>query len=245
MSMAFPAQGPAKQAREILSGALQALQEDASAMVHGEAVTEHIAKAVGALFGVERVAPDDPAALAGVKDAMGHLSRTLAALQEVAAQSRGITVATECVAKTLALLYTVGKAQERASMPQTAKAAHPMREPAPHPGRKKPRVALDADIGFQSDTNFYTGFSEDLSDGGLFIATYNLLPVGAEVTINFTLPDGHLVVAKGYVTWVREFNDTTPDVAPGIGVQFDGLTENDMKSIRSFLRKRAPMFYAE
>lgn len=130
-------------------------------------------------------------------------------------------------------------------MPHGARPAHVGREPAPHPGRKAPRVALDADIGFQSDTNFYTGFSEDLSDGGLFIATYNLLPVGAEVTINFTLPDGHLVVAKGHVTWVREFNEATPDVAPGIGVQFETLTETDMKSIRSFLRKRAPMFYAE
>ena len=245
MSMAFPAQGPAKQAREILSAALQALQEDASAVQHAGAVTAHIAQAVGALFGVERVAPDDPAALAGVKAAMDHLSRTLAALQEVATQSRGVTFATESVAKTLALLYTVGKAQERASMPQGAKPAHAVREPVPHPGRKQARVALDADIGFQSDTNFYTGFSEDLSDGGLFIATYNLLAVGADVTINFTLPDGHLVVAKGKVTWVRDFNETTPDVAPGIGVQFEGLTETDMKSIHSFLRKRAPMFYAE
>ena len=79
----------------------------------------------------------------------------------------------------------------------------------------------------------------------IFIATYNLLAVGSDVTINFTLPDGHLVVAKGKVTWVREHNEATPDVAPGIGVQFETLTETDMKSIHSFLRKRAPMFYAE
>ncbi len=243
MSMAFPAQGPAKQAREILSAALQALQDDPAAAQSAQTVTEHIAKAVGSLFGVERVSPDDPAAFSGVKDAMDHLSRTLAALQDVPANNRGVQVATESVAKCLALLYTVGKAQERASIPEHKRA--PPREPAPHPARKGPRVALDADIGFTSDTNFFTGFSEDLSDGGLFIATYNLLPVGAEVTINFTLPDGHLVVAKGRVTWVREFNDTTPDIAPGIGVHFEGLAETDMKSIRNFLRKRAPMFYAE
>ena len=42
-----------------------------------------------------------------------------------------------------------------------------------------------------------------------------------------------------------EYNETTPDLSPGMGVQFEALSEADIKSIRSFLRKRAPMFYAE
>jgi uncharacterized protein (TIGR02266 family) len=168
-------------------------------------------------------------------------------LQDVTSNHPGITVATETIAKTLAVLYPVAKAQERQSVPTPAAAPprHSMADPESHPARRSARVALEADVGFQSESNFYTGFSEDLSDGGLFLAAFNLLKMGSPVTITFTLPDGHLIVAQGRVTWVREYNEATPDVSPGMGVQFDGLSDSDMKSIKSFLRKRAPMFYAD
>jgi hypothetical protein len=79
----------------------------------------------------------------------------------------------------------------------------------------------------------------------VFLATFNLLKLHSPVTVTFTLPDGHLVVAQGRVAWVREYNETTPDLSPGMGVQFEDLSEADLRSIRSFLRKRAPMFYAD
>ncbi|MBI2895852.1 MAG: TIGR02266 family protein [Deltaproteobacteria bacterium] len=241
---AFPAAGPARTAREMLAHALEALQRDSNAPLDVQGVTEMIARAVGALYAVERSASDEPSAIAGVKQGMDYLGKTLAMLQDVTSVHPGIAIATETIAKTLAVLYPVAKAQERQSgTPAPPRVSHA--EPDAHPARRSPRVALEADVGFQSESNFFTGFSEDLSDGGLFLATFNLLKLNSPVTITFTLPDGHLVVAQGRVTWVREYNETTPDISPGMGVQFENLSDADMKSVRSFLRKRAPMFYAD
>lgn len=241
---AFPAAGPARTARELLGLALEALQRDANSPMDVQAVTESIARAAGALFAVEKSAADEPSAMAGIRQAMEHLSVTLGLLQDVRTEHPGIMVATETVAKTLAVLHPVAKAQERHSNPPPPQRTS-MVDPESHPARKSARVGLEADVGFQSESNFFTGFSEDLSDGGLFVATFNLLKLHSAVTVTFTLPDGHLVVAQGRVAWVREYNEATPDLSPGMGVRFEGLSEADMQSIRSFLRKRAPMFYTE
>lgn len=247
-SRAYPAAAHARTARDMLGQALEALQADARMPMDVERVTEMIARAVGALFATEKSAADEPSAIAGVRQAMDYLGKTLEMLQNVTSHHNGISVATETIAKTLAILYPVAKAQERASEappPAEARASRTSMGPDSHPSRKSARVALEADVGFQSESNFYTGFSEDLSDGGVFLATFNLLKLHSPVTVTFTLPDGHLVVAQGRVAWVREYNETTPDLSPGMGVQFEGLSDADLRSIRSFLRKRAPMFYAD
>ncbi len=52
------------------------------------------------------------------------------------------------------------------------------------------RVELEVDIGYHSETNFFTGFVNDISEGGIFVATYDLLPVGTHLMVSFVLPDG-------------------------------------------------------
>jgi uncharacterized protein (TIGR02266 family) len=106
------------------------------------------------------------------------------------------------------------------------------------------RVDLAVDIGFESDTNFFTGFSEDLSDGGLFIATYQTLPVGTSLGVSFVLPDGHAIKCTATVAWVRESRDKSADVKPGMGVHLQGLSSSDSEAIHRFLHERAPFFYA-
>lgn len=106
--------------------------------------------------------------------------------------------------------------------------------------RSSPRIAIDAELGFESDTNFFTGFAEDLSDGGLFIATYKLLPIGRELTVTFGLPEGREITADARVVWVREAHG---DVAPGIGVRFRQLAEDDLEAILRFIEERPPVFY--
>lgn len=103
------------------------------------------------------------------------------------------------------------------------------------------RVQLDVDIGLHSETNFFVGFAEDISDGGLFVATYDLMPVGTELTLSLVLPGGKQVVVSGRVTWIRDPHDG--ELAPGVGVRFERLDEDDRKAIDRFLSKRAPMFF--
>ena len=112
-----------------------------------------------------------------------------------------------------------------------------------HERRSAPRVSVDVEIGFASETNFYTGFSEDISEGGIFVATYNVLPMGAQLELSFVLPDGHAVSATGIVTWLREPQGLASEITPGMGIAFQSLIAPDRDAIHRFLAQRAPLFY--
>ena len=107
------------------------------------------------------------------------------------------------------------------------------------------RVKMQAAVDFTSDNNFFNGFSANISDGGLFVATVNLLPLGPEVDLSFSLPSGERIEARGVVQWVREVNDQMPDVFPGMGVQFAALNPTAQTAITQFLVQRDPLFFAD
>ena len=109
--------------------------------------------------------------------------------------------------------------------------------------REFPRVFLDVDIDFQSETNFYTGFAEDISAGELFIATYNVLPMDTRLTVAFTLPDGGDITVDARVCWVREPLDLSSDMSPGMGVMFENLLPKEQAVIEKFISARPPLFY--
>jgi uncharacterized protein (TIGR02266 family) len=107
------------------------------------------------------------------------------------------------------------------------------------------RVRMQAAVDFGSDNNFFNGFSANISDGGLFVATVNLLPIGTEIELHFSLPSGERIQAQGVVRWVREVSDKHPDAFPGIGVQFTRLDEQAQAAVERFVHSREPMFYVE
>ncbi|MCP4197509.1 MAG: TIGR02266 family protein [Proteobacteria bacterium] len=115
------------------------------------------------------------------------------------------------------------------------------------PGSKERRYSdrrsLKVDIGVQSDTNFFTGFSQDISSGGLFVATYDVLSAGTTLNVNFSLPRGPVLSLDGTVCWIREYNETTPDILPGMGIHFDNLADEDKQAINQFIAKNPPIFY--
>lgn len=112
-------------------------------------------------------------------------------------------------------------------------------------GHSRGRVRMQASIDLRSDSNFFTGFSTNISEGGVFVATVSLLPLGSEVDLRFTLPSGHSIEVRGVVRWTREINDRTPDIFPGMGVQFQNLPPNAIYAIRDFVAKRDPLFFPD
>ena len=109
--------------------------------------------------------------------------------------------------------------------------------------RTTPRRQIEVDIGIHSGTNFFTGFSQDISSGGLFVATYDVLPIGAKINVNFQLPDGPVLSLDGTVRWVREYNETVPDVEPGMGIQFEDISAEGSVAINRFMEQNQPIFY--
>ncbi|HEX7670533.1 MAG TPA: TIGR02266 family protein, partial [Polyangiaceae bacterium] len=96
-----------------------------------------------------------------------------------------------------------------------------------------------------SEHNFYAGFAENISSGGLFIATHVLKPVGEKLEISVNLPDrAEAIRCMGEVRWVRDYSERS-NVPPGLGIRFIGLPAPDAEAIERFLKDREPLFYDE
>jgi uncharacterized protein (TIGR02266 family) len=118
----------------------------------------------------------------------------------------------------------------------------PSRPDAVPPSRRRqPRLSLELELEFKDETHFYAGITQDLSQGGVFIATYNVFPVGSRLELGFQLPDGAEVRCRGVVRWVR--GEGEPDEErPGMGVAFTELSEQALSAIAKYCRKRAPLY---
>ena len=108
--------------------------------------------------------------------------------------------------------------------------------------REHSRFSVDLDVTVGSDHNFYAGFAENLSAGGVFIATHKLKPVGSKIELSINLPDGAQVKAIGEVRWIRVFNEHS-DTPPGMGVKFEGIDDASVAAIQGFLSRRDPLFF--
>lgn len=108
--------------------------------------------------------------------------------------------------------------------------------------REHQRFGVDLDVSLGSEHNFYSGFAENLSAGGVFVATHQLRPVGEKVEVCIHLPDGSEVRAMSEVRWVRTFNIES-DMPPGLGLRFTELDERSNAAVERFLKQREPLFY--
>ena len=100
------------------------------------------------------------------------------------------------------------------------------------------RVPHEVEISLTSESNFYTGFTSDISEGGVFIATRETVPVGTEVTFEMKLGSGSVNVT-GIVRWARPYTELSDEtVAPGVGVQFTNLHPKVAQIVNAFIAKR-------
>lgn len=113
------------------------------------------------------------------------------------------------------------------------------------PGRSGARIPMQTQVDMSSDSNVFTGFSTNLGEGGVFVATLNLLPVGTPVDLTFSLPGNTRLRVKGEVRWTREIDDRVPDVFPGVGVRFVELGPEATQALHKFVAEREPLFYPD
>ena len=249
-------------ARASLGEALGKTQDIRQEGFDVDPVDATLAGAVKALFMAETTGLQDAGP---VFDSMEHLRATLVRMQDVRGDDPGLRAATETVARTLAILFPVHRALEAersdgaepipltvASRKEEGTSPLPLltkREPSAakeqsaSERRDKERRDFEVEIGIQSETNFFTGFSMDISSGGLFVATYDVPPVGTSVNVNFSVPGGPMMSLNGEVMWVREFNEISPETAPGMGVRFDALTPEEEEAINLYISSSTPLFY--
>ncbi len=104
------------------------------------------------------------------------------------------------------------------------------------------RFNLKVDVSLRSEDNFFQGFSENISEGGVFIATLAPPSTGTVVNLTLTVGDDESVGVQGVVRWIRVNSDGE---ATGCGVQFTNLSTQAERAISLLLAQseKDPLFF--
>jgi len=107
------------------------------------------------------------------------------------------------------------------------------------------RVDVNFEVDMYSESNFFTGFSENISDGGIFVATYTDRRVGEMLVLEMRLAGVERKLrAIVEVRWLRAHS---PDggTPPGFGAAFVKITDDDRALVEQFVEHRRPLFHTE
>ena len=105
--------------------------------------------------------------------------------------------------------------------------------------RKAPRFVARLRVQYGRDQEtLLTDYSINLSTGGVFIETSNLLPIDTLLTIKFVLPENETSVrCEGRVAWLNHPElIRNPNLPVGMGLQFINISLDDMNVIRQFMK---------
>lgn len=109
--------------------------------------------------------------------------------------------------------------------------------------RKHARFSVEMDVTLGSDHNFYSGLAENLSAGGVFVATHLVKSIGETIELCVRIPESDQVIkGVGEVRWIREYNEAS-DVSPGMGIRFVEIEPGSEVAIQQFLSKRDPLLF--
>jgi len=103
--------------------------------------------------------------------------------------------------------------------------------------REYARVGLEVKVDLRSEDTFYTGFSENISEGGLFICTESPFEIGDTVELTLSLMGGSPRAHKAVVRWIRP-EGASGGLPAGIGVQFTDLDDGKRRELQSFVDSR-------
>jgi uncharacterized protein (TIGR02266 family) len=249
---------------ENLASAVGALfeAEKATSDLDGKASVKHAMGSLSQTMALLQDVKSHHEGLVAATQALAQVMSKLYPLSQVPTLRPSSTGGGLGTAKTVASpVALVNNAPASAPPPSAAVAKPGKQQPAPQqpaqpaakpavaaaaPARKAasgPREKLEANVGATTESNFFVGFSGEIAEGGVFIATYATLSIGAPVEVLVTLPGNYQFSVPGEVRFVRDPMDMDSD--PGIGVRFEGLSNEHRELILRFIRKRPPVFYDE
>lgn len=110
--------------------------------------------------------------------------------------------------------------------------------------RRGPRVPLEVEVTLESEHNFFTGVTANISEGGVFVATPAPPPVGTDVGFELLL-GGQRFLVIGVVCWIRDERAASPGAPAGCGVRFAHLEDGALDAIHRFIQLRDTDFYEE
>ena len=99
------------------------------------------------------------------------------------------------------------------------------------------QLRLEVEIAQSSDSHIWEGLDGEC---GVFLATYQTLPIGTHVQLTVHLMDRAFSVSAT-VRWMRDENT---GIWPGLGLEFDVVTVEVAKALERFAQIRPAMFHS-
>lgn len=110
--------------------------------------------------------------------------------------------------------------------------------------RREPRYSVKVSVTFDSEHNFYTGLTQDLSGSGLFVATPHICPIGTRIAVTLTLPTATTPVqVLTEVRWLRTRDVPGGGGKAGLGLMFVQMTPEAKVAVKAFLARRESIFF--
>ena len=104
--------------------------------------------------------------------------------------------------------------------------------------RKEERIEVVVRVEFEEE---YWCFTEDLSRGGAFVLTPNLMDLGDEFSLRIHVPDGRQPIEVGCkVIWTNKYGKESKNLRRGMGVKFLKLKPEDQIRIEEFIKAYKP-----
>lgn len=104
--------------------------------------------------------------------------------------------------------------------------------------RSYQRVPIQLLVDYKSGGSYLFDFCKDLGTGGVFIQTEKPLPMGTSLDLTFTIPDSkETVLTKGTVIWSQPPLAEKKDLTPGMGVQFNGFSDEQRSLLENFVKR--------
>lgn len=100
--------------------------------------------------------------------------------------------------------------------------------------RRSGRAPLVVRVDYSTVDTFFSEFTTNINEGGLFIETDAPAPIGTRVVLQFALPGTHdPLKLDGRVVWASPEGSAE---APGMGIEFENLDELSRRRINEVVR---------
>ena len=111
-----------------------------------------------------------------------------------------------------------------------------MKKGISHAGqRKEPRSSTVIQVDYHTAESFFRDFVDNISAGGMFIATPKPLEPGAQLRLEFLLPGcDYPIRVNGKVAWSRSVS--SEGQRRGMGVTLDSLSPNAKDKINTIIK---------
>lgn len=104
--------------------------------------------------------------------------------------------------------------------------------------RQLSRVATRLLVEFgQNDKDIKSNYSVNLSSGGVFVATNDVMPINTSLALRFQFPEtNNSMTCRGRVAWLNHpENSKKPHLPTGMGIQFAPLAKEQISLVSGYL----------